>query len=258
MISKKKKMNVETVDGAQPIAPKSSTITPVSSSIHDEEISKVNGRGGKNPTINGKKNDNSPIETKKHHKHDQVPRGKQSPASSKQNEKLTTPKPEVEVTVKTNGRYTVVSTTTTQARIGPSKAMRNGTNNSTTQSRTGAASGPSQNKASRGDKTTTVDKGTVQSVAKSSIAGCDKPAAAPSRRAPPPPSNAVKRDRVQARSSVPPSQSLPPSSAPTKHEKIQVKSSVPPLTEKTCRDFSRTQMSTDAVSYKTRNNKVNI
>ena len=251
-------MGVETVDGAQPTAPKSSTIAPVSISTQGEEIFNVNGRDGKNPTVNGKKNDNSLIETKKPHKQAEVPRGKQGPASNKQDEKLTTHKPEVEVTAKTNGRYTVVSTTTTQARIGPTKAMRNGTNNSTTQNKTGAASSPSQNKASRGDKTT-VDKGTVQSAANSSVAGRDKPAPAPSRHAPPPPNNAVKRDRVQARSSVPPSQSLPPSSAPTKHEKIQVKSSLPSLTEKTRRDnISRTQKSTDAVLYKTRNNAVKI
>ena len=224
-------MDVETVDGAKPRALKSSTITPVSSSTYDEEISKVNG---KNPTVNGKKNDNSPIETKKPHKQDEVPRGKQGSASNKRNEKLITPKPKVDTTAKTNGRNTV-NTTTTQAQIGPSKAMRNGT----TQNRTGAASSPSQNKTSRGDKTT-VHKGTVQSAAKSSGADRDKPAAAPSRRAPSPPSNAGKRDRVQARSSLPPSQSLPPSSAPMKHERIQVKSSLPSLVEKTCRDLSRT------------------
>lgn len=253
-------------------AVKSSTITPASSSVHDRAIStqsQVNGRDEKNSTVNGKKEEGSPTENKKYTKQGEVPWGRKGPVvggkkqkdvcteSNKQNEVLTTPKPKVDSTANTNGRYTVVSINATQTQIGPSKSTRNGTNNSTTQNRTGAASNPSQNKASRGDKTT-VRKGTVQSMAESSVAGHkhDKLHAAPSthRPAPPPP---TKHDGVQGKPSLPPTQSLPLSSAATKRERIQVKSSLPPLGEKTC-DLGRTQKSTNAVSYKTKSNAVNL
>ena len=254
------------VSNSKSKAVKSSTITPASSSVHDRAIStqsQVNRRDEKNSTVNGKKEEDSPTENKKSNKQGEVPWGRKGAAvggkkqkdvrteSNKLSELLTTPKPKVDTTANTNNRYTVVSISTKQSQSGPSEAMRNGTNNSTTQNRTGAASSPSQNKASRGDKST-VHKGTVQSTAESSVAGQkhNKLHAAPSthRPAPPPP---TKHDRVQGKSSLPPTQSLPLSSAATKHERIQVKSSLPSLGEKT-RELGRPQKSTNAVSYKTK------
>lgn len=263
-----KKGSGETVDAPVDFKSRSvkgSSITPISSSVHDGAKANPSQVNGKSLAVNGKKEGNSTTEASKQ---GEVPWGRKGPPiggkkqegirtdNNKQSEVLTTPKAKPDTTAKTSNRSTTVSTNATQTQSGRSKTTINGTNGST--NRTGAASSPSQNKANRGDKTA-VRKGTFQSVAKSSDAGHsrDKPPAAPSahRPAPPPPSTAAKHDRVQVRSSLPPSQSLPPSTAATKHERIQVKSSLPPLREK-AHGVGRTQKNTDAVSYKTGNSAV--